>query len=295
MSIQTGLEENIKFVDDTSTEIQDLFGSYSTASFLINESARREGTIGNDGKAAQIADGPVTNEATIECKPETLEILKIMGTFDSNAGTITFDTTLPKHDTLKGQLDDANSFEFSNFKVGGFTLSSELDGSVFIEFDPIQAETGQVVNSTVSVSTVKGQALQWTDSTVKIDGTQFGTTESVEVSLDRNINSEHGLGSGREPEEIVEGQFNITASFVAKVENADPWKELLDDTTFPLTVSDSRSDTSEISVDFGDGNGEIVVEKGKAEINTLDMDEEKDTRTVELTFPAAENIKVRNL
>jgi len=69
----------------------------------------------------------------------------------------------------------------------------------------------------------------------------------------------------------------------------------LDDTTYPLTVSDSRSDESEISFDFGDGNGELVVENGKFEINTFDADEDKnDVRTVELQV-FAENIKVRNL
>lgn len=295
MTIESGLSENIKFVDDTSTEIQDLFGAYSSASFLINENSRREGTIGNDGKASEIADGPVTNEASIECKPETLEILKVMGTFDSGAGTITFDTLLPKHDLLEGQFTDSKSFKFENFKVGGFTITSELDSSVLIEFDPIRAETGSIVDSTVDVSAVTGTALQWVDTTVKIDGTQFGITESVTSTLDRNVNSEHGLGSGREPEEIVEGEFNIEISLVVKVEDAEPWEKLLDDTTYPLTVSDSRSDVSEISIDFGTGNGELVIENGKAQIEPFEFDEDKDTRTVELTFPAAENIKVRGL
>lgn len=295
MSVETGLSENIEFVDDTSTNIQDLFGSYSTASFIIDESVRREGTIGNDGKAAAIQDGLVENRSTIECKPDTLEILKIMGTYDSNAGEITFGADLPEHDNLIGQFTDSHRFNFQNFKVGGFTLSSELDGTVFIEFDPILALTGEVEQDTVSVSAVKGDPLQWTDSTVKINGSQFGKTESVEVSLDRNINAEHALGSGREPVAITEGEFNISMSLVVKVEDAEPWKELLDDTTFPLQVQDKRSETAEVSVDFGGSNGHLKIENGKAEINTLDMDEDKDTRTVELEYTNAKNIKVTGL
>lgn len=292
--VEKGLSENIEFIDDSSTSIQDLFGAYASASFIIDESTRREGTIGNDGKPTAILDGPVENRATIECKPETLEILKIMGTYDSNAGTVTFDKDLPEHDQLLGQFTDSYRFNFQNFKVGGFTLSSELDDSVLIEFDPIHAKSGEVQEQTVSVSAVDGTPLQWTDTTVKIDGTQFGITESASSELDRNLESEHGLGAGREPEAITEGQFDINISFIVKVEDASAWEELLDDTTYPLTVSDSRGNVSEISFDFGDTNGELVVENGKAEINTFDMDEDKDTRTVELTFEA-ENIKVRNL
>lgn len=294
MSVENGLAENIEFVDENGTSIQDLFGAYASASFIIDESTRREGTIGNDGKPSEIADGPVENRATIECKPETLEILKIMGDYDSGAGTISFPAQLPEHQNLYGQHTSNERFAFSNFKVGGFTLSSELDDTVLIEFDPIHAKTGQIEQNTVDVSPVKGNSLQWTDTVVKINGSQFGITESTQSQLDRNPNPEHGLGTGREPEEISEGQFDINLSFVVKVQDASAWEELLDDTTYPLTVSDSRSPISELSLDFGDGNGELVVENGKAEINTFDMDEEKDTRTVELSFEA-ENIKVRNL
>lgn len=295
MSIESGLSENIEFVDENGNNIQDLFGGYSSASFQINESTRREGTIGNNGKPLEIMDGPVENIATIEAKPETLEILKIMGTYDDTAGTITFPGSLPKHQTLNGQFSDEPSrFHFTDFKVGGFTLTSNIDETVLIEFDPIHAETGEIQQQTVGVATVKGSPLQWTDTVVKINGTQFGITESVNSELDRNINAEQGLGTGREPEEIVEGQFDISLSMVVKVQDASSWEHLLDDTTYPLQVQDQRSPVSELSIDFGDGNGELVITNGKAEINTFDMDEEKDTRTIELTFEA-ENIEVRNL
>ena len=292
--VEKGLSENLEFVDENGDSIQNLFGAYASASFQINESTRREGTIGNDGKPTAILDGPVENQATIECKPETLEILKIMGSYDSNAGEITFPATLPQHNELNGQHTSNERFHFTDFKVGGFTLSSELDDSVLIEFDPILAESGQIQQQTVSVSAVDGTPLQWADTTVKINGSKFGITESAQSNLDRNIQSEHGLGSGREPEAVTEGQFDINISFVVKVQDASAWEELLDDTTYPLTVQDERGDVSEISLDFGDGNGELVVENGKAEINTFDFDEDKDTRTVELTFEA-EDIRVRNL
>lgn len=292
--VESGLSESIEFVDSTGTNIEDLFGAYSSASFEISESTRREGTIGNNGKPAEISDGPVENNATIECKPETLEILKIMGNFDSGAGTITFPANLPEHQELNGQFTGNERFHFEDFKVGGFTLTSEVDSTVLIEFDPIQAKIGEVQQQTVSVSDPDGNPLQWTDTVVKINGSQFGITESVNSSLDRNTDSEHGLGSGREPEEIIEGQFDINHSFVIKVEDASAWEKLLDDTTYPLTVQNQRSPISELSVDFGDGNGELVITNGKAEINTFDMDEEKDTRTVELSFEA-EDIEVRNL
>jgi hypothetical protein len=292
--VESGLSEKIEFVDSNGDNIEDLFGAYSSASFIIDEATRREGTIGNDGRPAAILDGPVENRATIECKPQTLEILKIMGDFDSGAGTITFTADLPKHQELNGQFTDNERFHFEDFKVGGFTLSSELDDSVLIEFDPVHAETGQIQQQTVSVSDADATPLQWTDSTVKINGSQFGTTESVNQSLNRNINAEHGLGEGREPAAIIEGQFDINMSFVVKVEDASAWEQLLDDTTYPLTVQDERSPITELSVDFGDGQGELVVDKGKAEINTLDFAEEKDTRTVELSFQA-EDISVRNL
>jgi len=294
MSIQSGLSENIELIDQNSNNIQDLFGAYSSASFIIDESARREGTIGNDGKPTEIMDGPVENRATVECKPESLEILKVMGSYDSNAGTITFDANLPLLNELNGQHTDNERFHFTNVKFGSFTLTSELDDTVLIEFDPVHAETGEIEEQTVDVNPVKGSPLQWTDTVFKINGSQFGVTESVTSTLDRNISAEHGLGQGREPAEIIEGQFDIELSFLVKVQDASAWEELLDDTTYPLTVQDQRSPINELSIDFGDGNGELVVEEGKAEINTFDMEEEKDVRTVELTVQG-ENIKVRNL
>lgn len=294
MSLESGLAENIELLDQNGSNIQDLFGGYSSASFIIDESTRREGTIGNNGKPLEISDGPVEHRATIECKPETLEILKIMGSYDAGAGTITFDANLPELDELNGQHTANERFHFQNLKVGGFNLSSELDGTVLIEFDPIHAKTGEIEQQTVNVSPVSGSPLQWTDTVVKINGTQFGTTQAANSSLDRNISAEHGLGQGREPAEIIEGQFDIQLGFVVKISDASAWEELLDDTTYPLTIQDSRSPVSELSLDFGNGNGELVVTNGKAEINTFDMDEEKDTRTVELTFEA-EDIEVRNL
>lgn len=295
MSIESGLSERIELVDQNSNNIENLFGAFNSASFIIDESTRRVGTIGNDGKAAAIADGPVENRATITCKPETLEILKIMGSYDSGAGTITFGKFLPKLNVLNGQYTADERFHFENVKVGGFTLSADIDSSLTIEFAPIHAETGEIQQQTVSVADADGTPLQWSQATVKIDGTQFGIVESIAGdTLDRNISPEYGLGQGREPAEIIEGQFNIQPSFVVKVEGAEAWEKLLDDTTYPLQVQDQRTPISEISFDFGDGNGELVITNGKAEIETFDMDEEKDTRTVELSFQA-EDISVRNL
>lgn len=300
MSTQSGFAENIEFIDENGDSIQNLFGAFSSASFLINESTRPEGTINNDGKPVEISDGPVTFESSIECKPSSLEILKIMGDFDSATGTITFPGKLPKHEELRGQFGSTpESFSFEGFKVGGFTLSNELDSTVLLEFDPILAQAGRVQNESVDVGTVDNSPLQWTDAQVKIDGLVFGTVESFEVSVDRDINSEHGIGQGRQPSEITEGGFDISLSFVSKIRSGtiadeDQYKLLLDDSNYPLTVKDERSPISEISVQFGIGGEEIVVSNGKAEINSFDFDEDKDTRTVELDFQGTD-IEVRDL
>jgi len=294
--VEVGLSEEIEFIDDSSSDVTSVFGAFASASFIIDETASEERGVSSEGKPSSIIDGPVENRASLTCKPETLEVLKIMGSYDSGAGTISFDTFLPEHDTLRGQHTSEEAFEFSNFKVGGFTLDSALDSTVTISFDPIHAKTGSIPSGSVTDFSPSGTPLQWTDTDVKIDGSSFGVIESVAgTTLDRNINPEYGLGSGREPEEVVEGNFTIQPSFVVKVKDASPWEKLLDDTTYPLTVSDSRGLISEISFDFGDGNGELVISNGKLEINTFDMDEDKnDVRTVELQIKA-QNIKVRNL
>lgn len=293
--VEVGLSENIELVDENASNIEQDFGAFASASFIKTENSRREGTIGNDGKPTVIADGPVENRAAITCKPESLEILKVMGSFNSGAGTITFDKFLPELDELNGQFTDSHRFHYENVKFGGFNLAAEVDATVTIEFSPIHATFGEIQQNTVDTAAVDGSPLQWTDAVVKVDGSQFGIVESVTGdTLNRNLSPEYGLGQGREPAEIVEGQFNIQPSFVVKVEDAEPWKELLDDTTFPLQTQDERSPISEVSFDFGDGNGEIVFTNLKAEISTFDMDEEKDTRTVELSFEA-EDISVRNL
>ncbi len=293
--VESGLAEEIEFIDSNSTDITSVFGAFASASFIIDETSRAERGVTTAGKPAVIQDGPVENRATITCKPETLEVLKIMGSFDSQAGTISFSETLPEHDTLRGQHTGNEAFEFSNLKVGGFTLESSIDETVTISFDPIHARTGQIIQSTVTDYDPDVDPLQWVDATVKIDGTAFGTIESIAGdTLNRNISPEYGLGQGREPAAVIEGNYNIQPSFVVKVEDAEPWEKLLDDTTYPLTVQGSRSPISEISFDFGSGNGELVITNGKAEINTFDMNEEKETRTVELSI-TAEDISVRNL
>jgi len=293
--VESGLAEDIQIIDSTSTDITSLVGAFGSANFIIDESAREERGVTSGGKPVAIQDGPVENRATLTTKPETLEILKLMGSFDSNAGTITFSENLPEHDTLKGEFASGKSFEFSNFKVGGFTLESGLDEAVTIQFDPIHGKTGQVLDSATPEFDPDCVPLQWTDAVVKIDGTQFGVIESVAgTTLDRNISPEYGLGQGREPAAVVEGNFTIQPSFVVKVEDAEPWEKLLDDTTYPLTVSDSRTPISEISIDFGTGNGELVVTEAKLEINEFEMLEDKETRTVELSI-FAEDISVRGL
>jgi len=293
--VESGISEELQFIDSNSTDITADFGAFSAATFIIDESAREERGVSTEGKPVAIQDGPVENRATLTAKPETLEVLKIMGSFDSGAGTITFDENLPEHDFLRGQHTSGEYFEFSNLKIGGFTLESGIDEAVTISFDPIHAKTGQIVQGTVTDFDPDCTPLQWTDTNVKIDGSSFGVIESVAgTTLDRNISAEHGLGQGREPAEIIEGNFTIQPSFVVKVEDASPWEKLLDDTTYPLTVSDSRSPISEISFDFGGTNGELVITNAKLEIDTFDMDEDKDTRTVELSLKA-EDISVRGL
>lgn len=293
--VESGVSEDIEFIDSNSTDITSDFGAFASATFIIDESAREERGVTSAGKPVVIQDGPVENRATLTCKPTSLEVLKIMGSYDSNAGTISFTENLPEHDTLRGQFTANESFEFSNFKVGGFSLESSIDETVTISFDPIHAKTGQIIQQTVTDYDPDVTPLQWTDTVVKIDGTQFGTIESVAGdTLNRNISPEYGLGQGREPAEVIEGNYSIRPSFVVKVEDAEPWEKLLDDTTYPLTVSDNRSSISEISFDFGTDNGELVVTNAKLEINTFDMEEDKDTRTVELSVKA-EDISVRGL
>lgn len=292
---EQGLAEDIEFIDSNGTNITSDFGLFSTSSFIIDESAREERGVATSGKPGAILDGPVENRATITCKPETLEVLKIMGSFDSSAGTIEFTENLPEHDILRGQFATDNYFEFNDLKIGGFTLEANIDEAVTINFDPIHAKSGQIVQGTVSDYTPDANPLNWTDADVKIDGSSFGIVESVAgTALDRDINAEHGLGQGRDPAEIIEGNYSINPSFVIKVEDAKAWEKVLDDSSYPLTVSDSRDTISEISFDFGTGNGELVITNAKLEIDTFDMDEEKETRTIELSV-FAKDIKVRGL
>jgi len=293
--VESGIAEDIKFVDSTSTDITDLFGAFGSATFIIDETAREERGVTTGGKPTAIQDGPVENRATLTAKPETLEILKIMGNYDSGAGTITFSENLPEHDTLQGQFTDGQSFQFSDFTVGSFALESGIDESVTIIFDPVHAKTGEILDQATDEFNPDCQPLQWTDTVVKIDGTQFGVIESVAgTTLDRNISPEYGLGQGREPAEVIEGNFTIQPSFVVKVEDAEPWEKLLDDTSYPLTVQDERSPISEISLDFGSTNGELVITNAKLEVNEFEMSEDKETRTIELSI-FAEDISVRGL
>lgn len=293
--VESGVAEDIEFIDENSTDITSDFGIFGSASFIIDETSREERGVTTGGKPAAIMDGPVENRATLTCKPTSLEVLKIMGNYDSNAGTIEFTENLPEHDTLRGQHTDSEAFELSNLKVGGFTLESALDETVTIQFDPIHAKSGQIIQQTVTDYDPSVTPLQWVDTVVKIDGSKFGITESVAGNtLERNISPEYGLGQGREPAAIIEGNYSIQPSFVVKIENTKAWEKLLDDTDYPLTVQDERSPVSEISFDFGDGNGELVITDAKLEINTFDMSEDKETRTVELSI-MAESISVRNL
>lgn len=293
--VESGIAETIEFIDSSSTDITSDFGIFGAATFIIDESSREERGVSTSGKPGAILDGPVENRATLSCKPATLEVLKIMGSYDSGAGTISFENTLPEHDTLRGQHTSGEYFEFSNFKVGGFNLESAIDESVVINFDPIHAKTGTIPQGTVTEYDPSVTPLNWSDTDVKIDGNSFGIIESVAGdTLDRNISAEHGLGSGREPEAVTEGNYTIQPSFIVKVEDAEPWEKLLDDTTYPLQVQSSRSPISEISFDFGGTNGELVFDNAKLEINTFDTDEDKETRTVELSIKA-EDISVRGL
>ena len=306
--VETGISEKIQFIDDTSTDITSEFGIYSSASFQISDPVNQEDGIGNEGKPYALTDGPLNFESSITCKPFSLKILQIMGDYteDGGAGTweITFPGQLPEHDELKGQIigqDEDRYFSFTNFKVGGFSLEASTgDGAVLLTFEPILAKDGQIESGNVTQADPDETVpIQWKDYAVKFNGSSIGLVESTTQSMDRDIQNEHGLvdstgADARKPQHISEGQFSIEPTVVVKVTDDEPFRQVLDDDSLPLQPQNTRTEISTVTLEntTDSTKGDIVLENVKANMESFDMDEDKNTRTVAMNL-TARNIKVQ--
>jgi len=305
--VESGISEQLEFIDENSTDRTSEFGVYSTASFRIEDPVTPEYGIDNDGTPQALLDGPLNFQASLTCKPFSLKILRIMGDYteDSNAGTweVTFPAELPEHNTLRGQilgLDEDRFFEFRNFKIGNWELEATTgDGAVLLTFDPILARDGDLQSGTVSQDDPDQTVpIQWSDYAVRFDGSSIGTVQSATPSMDRDIQNEHGIvdqsgADARKPQHISEGQFTIEPTITVKVTDDQPIRESLDDDSLPLTPQGSRTEIPEVRLaNTADSTrGDIVLENVKATLQGFETQEEKDTRTIAMDL-TARNVRI---
>lgn len=298
--VETGLAEKIEVIDSTGTDRTDVLGIHQTATFQIQEDHTSERSISSGGKPVAIREGPVEFPASLTIKPTSLKALRIVGNYNEPGdGTyeITFpgDQQLESHDFFRGQIDADDFFEFRNVKFGSFTMDFGVEDVVTIEYGTVLATDGDIQEGTVTEPTQDGTPLQWTDANVLIGGTTVGVVESVNKEVNRNISSEFGItdstdGDARKPVAIIEGNFEFMPSLVIKVTNTRAWEEALDTSGTTLEVQGSKAGDT-VSVDFGGSSGKLEFQEAKFTVEEYELNEDKDTRTIELTG-MAEDVKI---
>lgn len=295
----TGISEKVQVIDETSTDRTNLLGLYQTGTFTFPDTEEEaERSIDSGGKPVEIRDGAVDFPLSLTFKPTTLEALRLMGTYSTfNSGSkyrINFpeNESLPELDFVRMQfIDNANDtgyYEASNVKVGEFVLGVESNDVVTIEFPTMFAKDGKIVEgSTVNVSSNDGVPLQWSDAEVKIGGSTVGVVDSVNQSVNRNLSSEHYItsdtgASARKPDLLEEGNYEMLPSIVVRVTNLRAFREAVDDGSGDLEIQSSKS-YDNVELAFGGKAGSLIFTDGKFEIDEYELDEDKDTRTVELS------------
>ncbi len=281
---KTGISDQVLINNSSGTEITDALGRIQAAGFDINEPAPARATANSEASYAYIIDGPITINTNLEVRILDLSALRLFGTYDDGAGTVTFDDTIPEH-TVKIQHTKSQHTVLSNVKFGRGVLEvnmSDSDPEILLTAEGMGLDY-QMKDSTISPTTTSSMPVDYMDATVKIDGTEIGTLENLRFTYDRGIESRSSAGDipdtgKRLPNYIAEKLKTFTFDGTFEIPDDTVFKKAVGDTTYPMDPQDSRSNIT-IQIDLGDA-GTFQLTDARINGFPVDVSDDGEIRTV---------------
>lgn len=284
-SRKTGVTDEINIVEESgSTDITGDLGLIQSAGWDIDDPAERGNSVGGGTTTEQFVDGLIIPRCSLSVAVPDWEALKLLGTYDSGAGTISLDDTLPKF-TFKAQATSDEVLEITGVKWGRATINASTGDMVTIDFEGIGTDfsfdTG-TIDTTIRGDTVAN----WIDIEYQIANSAVGSVDSMSATYERSLEAVRGIESQstpkRVPDEVIEKMKDIQSNSTIEITDATAWKEVHDDDTLPVEPVDSRSN---VDVAFViDGGGTLNLTGGKFENESGDMSDDNEIRTVETSY-----------
>jgi len=309
---KTGLADAVQVQDSSGT---DLFSSVdvniSSASHDVTVPSDRLASIGSGAGYVARADQPVEVSGDISLRAITSKPFELIGNRSDSADVYTIepatDDKLPEWEFVQQVTgseavhlvgyDDSGTepSPIEGFKFDEATVSIEKDSPVTIDFSGIGLYA-EVQTETISTNNSTLDPENWLDAHVEIDGTIVGSVDSAEVTIARSAEAVRGIEDQKNnmklyPTQVVEMMRDISYSMTIEITDTQAWKEVFDDDTTPITVSDDR-DEVQINVVLGDrddGNetnysqgGEIQLKNAVTTNVSGELSDDAEVRTVDI-------------
>lgn len=267
----TGIEDAVKVTDESdSSEITSELGHVISANHNINNNTTTEASVNSGSTRAYHVDGVAELSISMEVNAVDLLVFQVFGTYDSTAGTITFDDTLPEY-TVGMNTDDSNFADIKNVKFGSGSITISRGESISVSLEGNGKDIDRQAGS-ISPGTPSSEPQQFFEVHVDIDGTTVGSLDSVTFEIDRDLESRRGIedvssGDKRKPTTIQEKLKLFSFDMSIEITDQTAWDEVTDTTD---GIADSRSDYP-ITLHFK--NGEQINIK---EARSVDLDHTKE-------------------
>lgn len=233
---RTGVTDKVLIQDSSDTEVTADLGWVQTFSYEVDEGTESVATIDGSANNAINIDGVIEITGSLETNLYSLKSLQVLGTYDSVAGTVTWDDSLPTFDA-KADIDGSDVATISDLKFGTVTIDFEQDGAITMSAD-FTGKTFSKATESISPTTASTEWMQGFDASVSIGGSVVGSVESGSISFERSTDGIRGItsSSSRTVDEIKEKMKGISVDLTIHITDATAWSE--------VTTADDRSDTS---------------------------------------------------
>lgn len=290
--VETGITDEIILEQSDNTDITDELGIITTASHTLNQPVEQRKSIGSGLKPIANLDQVAEITGSIEAQPPKLEVLKVFGTFTDNGDgtyTVTFDEKLPTHTLKQQKVDTGGTVTLDNFKFGSFSLDVSEGDTLSLSMDGQGTSFQNDTSETIETPTGDFSARQFFDCVISIGGTVVGSVESATIDHNRELSAFKGIeddatGEKRLPSELIETDFSFSFNVVINIGNNRAYEEALDDSSSPLEVQDSRTNTTvSIEIDTDDGSDTFELTGALVEEVSAEQNNDGEVRTATLS------------
>jgi len=291
--VQTGITDEI-LLEETGggTDITQFLGPITGAGHTVTQDVNQRKSIGQGVKPVTNLDTVAELQGSLDFQPGDMQWLQLFGSFTDNGDgtyTVTLDQTLDQYTFKQQKVDDGGTVTLDNFTFGSFTLDVGEGDTMSVSVDGQSTDFQNDTTETITTPAVTQEPRQFFQCYVEIGGTAVGSVDSASIDHNRSLQQFKGLeddadGRKRLPTEIIPSDFSLSYSLVVNIENNRAYEEALDDTTSPLEIQDSRSDTTvTLVVETEAGTDRLELTGALFDEVSADMENNGEKRTATIT------------